>query len=103
MDNHEFSDFLASLSRGLMKDADQTKKIKAAASAHFFTCAQAVAVGAVVKGHPVEALATLYPALVDADANFGAVLQSLKWVEERQELVANLKLDASKYAALLKK
>lgn len=35
---------------------------------------------AVVKGHPGEALITLYPSLVDADvANFTKVLRALKW------------------------
>jgi hypothetical protein len=103
MDKHEFDDFLASISRGLMKDKDQITKIKAAASAHSFTCEQAVAVANVTKGHPVEAICALYPSIVDADENFNKVLQGLKWIEERQEVVNNLKLDASKYADVLKK
>lgn len=103
MDAHEFRDFLDSLSRGLMRDRDQVTKIKAAASAHFFTCAQAISVAGSVKAHPGEAIITLHHAIVDADQNFATVLASLKWIEERQEVVDTLKLDASKYATLLKK
>ena len=103
MDAHEFSDFLGSLSRGLMRDKDQITKIRAAASAHHFTCAQAIEVAGVTKGHPGEAVTALYPALVDADANFASVLAALKWIEERQEVVQALKLDPAKYAAVLKK
>ena len=105
MDDHEFPEFLASLSRGLMKDADQIRKIKAAASANFFTCAQAIAMAQVVKGHPGEAIITLFPALTDADvdANFVSVLLSLKWMEERTEVCDALKLDKSRFAAAFKK
>jgi len=103
MDAHEFADFLASLSRGLMQDKDQITKIRAAASAHHFTCAQAIATANVVKGHPGEAIVTLFPALVDADTQFESVLLSLKWVEERQEVVDKLKLDAKKYPSAFKK
>ena len=81
----------------------QLTKIKAAASAHHFTCAQAISVANVTRGHPVDALCTLYPALVDAEANFASVLASLKWVEERQEIVDKLKLDENKYAQVLNK
>lgn len=104
MDSREFGDLLGSLSRGLMKDRDQITKIKAAASAHFFTCDQASQLIAVVKGHPGEALVTLYPALVDASVeNFSKTLLGMKWIEERQEVLTNLKLDQSQYAAVLKK
>lgn len=104
MDEHEFKDFLGSISRGLMQDKDQITKIKAAASAHYFTCAQAIVTAAHVKGHPGEAIITLYPALVDADVtNFSLVLGSLKWIEERQEVVQALKLDEKLYASVLKK
>jgi len=97
MDSREFSDLLASLSRGLMRDKDQVTKIKAAATSNTFTCAQAIELANVVKGHPVEALTVLYPSLVDADKSFGSVLRSLQWKEERAELVEALKLDKSKY------
>ena len=104
MDSREFGDLLGSLSRGLMKDKDQITKIKAAASAHHFTCQQASELIAVVKGHPGEALITLYPALVDASVeNFSKTLLGMKWIEERQEVLTNLKLDQSQYAAVLKK
>jgi hypothetical protein len=103
MDDHEFSDFLGSLSRGLMKDADQIRKIKAAASAHHFTCKQAIAMSDVVKGHPGEAIITLFPALVDVDKQFESVLLNLKWAEERQEVITALKLDASKFPNAFKK
>lgn len=104
MDDHEFKESLASLTRGLLKDEDQLRKIRAAASAHHFTCAQASQLIAVVKGHPGEALVTLYPALVDATVdNFSRVLMGMKWIEERQEAIAKLKLDAGQYATVLKK
>lgn len=86
-----------------MKDKDQITKIKAAAGTHYFTCAQAIETANHVKGHPGEAIVTLYPALVDANDNFASVLSSLKWIEERQEVINNLKLDSTKYASLLKK
>jgi hypothetical protein len=57
----------------------------------------------VVKGHPGEAVITLYPALNDADKNFPGVLKNLKWIEERVEVIEALKLDKTKYAEVLKK
>ena len=58
----------------------------------------------VVKGHPGEAVITLYPSLSDAnEANFAGVLANLKWIEERTEVIDALKLDRAKYAAVLKK
>jgi hypothetical protein len=98
MDAHEFGDFRSSLSRGLMLEKDQLLRIRAAASAHTFTCKQLIEVIAFVKAHPVEAIVALYASLSDADANFASVLAALKWPEDRQDAIARLKLDASKYA-----
>ena len=87
MSDHEFDDFINGLSRGLMREQDQFRKVKAAVNSYLFTCQQVVQTIQHCKAWQVKCVELMYKKITNKDKFIEIIIPIFKFQDEKDILI----------------